>query len=168
MVRFNRKFYAASMQEGANLMKHLNYMTSLAKQLRELKEDRSMKKFATVIWGSLPESYDNFLTSLNARDAQELEWANIKGLLIEEFMKKRRRMMVTRTMQCIQSDRQLQLSVKVDVLIISKDLVDGNKVTCQHGEIIQNPMDSAEEIKRKVELYALNASKLGILLRIVI
>ena len=79
-------------------------------------------------------------------------------------------MIVTRTMQCIQSDRQLQLSVEdeVDVLIISKDLVDGNKVTNQHGETIQNPLDNVKDIKRNVELYALNASKLVILLRIVI
>lgn len=68
------------MQEGADLMKHLTYMTSLAEQLRELKEDISPKKFATVILGSLPDSYNNFLTSLNARDAQELEWDNIKGI----------------------------------------------------------------------------------------
>ena len=89
IVRLNRKFYAASMQEGADLMKHLTHMTSLAEQLRELKEDISPKKFATVVLGSLPDSYDNFLTSLNARDAQELEWDNIKGLLIEEYMKRK-------------------------------------------------------------------------------
>ena len=37
--------------------------------------------------GSLPESYANFLTSLNARDAEDLHWENIKLLLIEEYMK---------------------------------------------------------------------------------
>ncbi len=89
IVRLNRKFYAASMQEGADLMKHLTYMTTLAEQLRELKEDISPKKFATVVLGSLPDSYDNFLTSLNARDAKELDWDNIKGLLIEEYMKRK-------------------------------------------------------------------------------
>ena len=39
--------------------------------------------------GSLPESYDNFLTSLNARSAEELDWDNIKGLLIEEHLKRK-------------------------------------------------------------------------------
>ena len=59
-------------------------------QLKELKEDISPQKFATVInLGSLPESHDNFITSLNAKDAKELEWENIKGLLIEEFMKRK-------------------------------------------------------------------------------
>ena len=70
IVRLNRKFYAATMDEGGDLMKHLTYMTSLAEQLREMKEDIPSKKFATVVLGSLPDSYDNFLTSLNARKAE--------------------------------------------------------------------------------------------------
>ena len=52
------------MPEGADLLQHLTYMTSLAEQLREMEEDISPRKFATVVLGSLPESYDNFLTSL--------------------------------------------------------------------------------------------------------
>ena len=63
-------------------------MTSLAEQLREMNEEISSKKFATVVLGSLPESYDNFLTSLNARNADDLDWENVKGLLIEEYMKR--------------------------------------------------------------------------------
>jgi hypothetical protein len=39
IVCLNRKFYAASMQEGADLIKHITYMTSLAEQLREMKEE---------------------------------------------------------------------------------------------------------------------------------
>ena len=88
IVRLNRKFYAATMKEGADLQEHLTYMTSLAEQLREMKEEISSKKFATVVLGSLPESYDNFLTSLNARNADDLDWENVKGLLIEEFLKR--------------------------------------------------------------------------------
>ena len=88
MVRVNRKFFAASTKEGEDLMQHLTYMTSLAEQLREMAEEISSKKFATVVLGSLPESYDNFLTSLNARKAEELDWESIKGLLIEEHLKR--------------------------------------------------------------------------------
>ena len=88
IVRLNRKFYAASMKEGADLMQHLTHTTSLAEQLREINEEISSKKFATVVLGSLPDSYDNFLTSLNARSADDLDWENVKGLLIEEYMKR--------------------------------------------------------------------------------
>ena len=44
IVRLNRKFYAASMGENGDLMKHLTYMTSLQEQLREIKEDISTNK----------------------------------------------------------------------------------------------------------------------------
>ena len=89
IVRLNRKFYAATMKEGTDIIDHLTYMTSLAEQLRELKEEISDKKFAKVVLGSLPESYDNFLSSLNARNVEELNWDNIKSLLIEEYMKRK-------------------------------------------------------------------------------
>ena len=88
IVRINRKFYAASMKEDGDLMQHLTHMTTLAEQLREMNDEISSKKFATVVLGSLPESYDNFLTSLNARNADDLDWENVKGLLIEEYMKR--------------------------------------------------------------------------------
>ena len=60
-------------------------MTLLAEQLRELKEEISKKKFATVILGSFPESYENFISNLNARNIDELEWGYIKRSLIEEY-----------------------------------------------------------------------------------
>eukprot|EP00795_Rhopilema_esculentum_P007491 gene7491-13268_t len=89
VVRLNRKFYAASMKEGEDLMEHVTYMTSLAEQLRELKEDISPRKFATVVLEGLPDSYENFISSLNARNIEDLDWDNIKGSLIEEFMKRK-------------------------------------------------------------------------------
>ena len=68
-------------------MQHITMVTSLAEQLRELEEEILSRKFETVILGSLPESYDNFVSILNARTAEELNWDNIKGPLIEEYMK---------------------------------------------------------------------------------
>ena len=88
IVRLNRKFYAASMKEGADLMQHLTPVTSLAGQLREMNEEISSKKFATVVLGSLPDSYENFFTSLNARSADDLDRENVKGWLIEEYVKR--------------------------------------------------------------------------------
>ena len=43
IVGLNRKFYAASMKEDDDLMEHITYMTSLAEQLHEMKEDISSK-----------------------------------------------------------------------------------------------------------------------------
>ena len=54
------------MKKENDLMNHLTYMTSLAEQLRELKEEITTQKFATIVLGSLPKSYNNFISSLNA------------------------------------------------------------------------------------------------------
>ena len=88
-VRVNRAFYAAKMAENGNLMDHITYMTQLAEQLREMKDEVSPQKFAVVVLGSLPDSYDTFLTSLNARNVDDLTWDEIKPSLIEEYMKKK-------------------------------------------------------------------------------
>ena len=89
VTRLNHTFYAACMEEGADLMQHITMMTSLAEQLRELEVEISSRKFATMILGSLPQSYDNLVSSLNAQTADELSWDNIKGPLIEEYMKRK-------------------------------------------------------------------------------
>ena len=75
------------MKENDDLMEHLTMMASLAQQLCELQEEISSRKYATVVLGSLPSLYDNFITSLNARKAEEIDWDSIKGSLIEEYMK---------------------------------------------------------------------------------
>ena len=88
IVRLYRRFYAAKMDEKGDMMKHITEMTRIAEQLKEMKEEVSSKKFAIVILGSLPDSYDNFLTSLNARNADDLDWTSVKSLLVEEYMKR--------------------------------------------------------------------------------
>ena len=88
-VRVTRQFYAASMSEGSNLMDHITHMTGLSERLREMGEQVDDKKFATVLLGTLPESYDVFLTSMNARSADDLSWDDIKPALMEEFIKRK-------------------------------------------------------------------------------
>ena len=87
IVRLNRRFYAATMKEDGDVMERITYMTTLAEQLRDMKEEISDQKFATVVLGSLPESYENFISSLNAQKVEDLKWENVKSLLIEEYVK---------------------------------------------------------------------------------
>ena len=76
------------MSEGTDILEHLTHITTLVEQLREMNEEISDKKFAAVVLGSLPESYDNLISSLNTQKIEELKWENIKALLIEEHLKR--------------------------------------------------------------------------------
>ena len=89
VVRLNKRFYAIQMKENDSMMQHLTHMTSLAQQLRDLGEEISPRKFASTVLGSLPESYANFITSLNGTKMDELDWESIKGALIEEEIKRK-------------------------------------------------------------------------------
>ena len=88
-VRVNRQFYAATMKEDTDLMEHITHMTSMADELRELKEEVSSQKFAVIFLGSLPDSFDTFMTSLNARDVSLLTWESLKPSLMEEYMRRK-------------------------------------------------------------------------------
>ena len=89
VVRLTRRFYQASMKEGDDLMQHLTQMTTYAQQLRDLDEEISPQKFGTVVLSTLPPSYEHFITSLNARKIDELNWDSIKNSLTEEYLKRK-------------------------------------------------------------------------------
>ena len=91
VVRLSRKFFSATMREEDDMMEHITLMTTLAQQLRDLGEVITPRKFATTILGSLPESYETFVLTLNARGANELDWESIKGSLQEEYAKRKER-----------------------------------------------------------------------------
>ena len=44
VVRLNRKFYAATMSEGTDILEHLTHMTTLAEQLREMNEEMNIRQ----------------------------------------------------------------------------------------------------------------------------
>ena len=65
-------YIVCSIYEGHyDLMEHIMHMTSQAEQMHEMKEISS-KNFAPIVLGSLPELYDTFITSLNARHLYEV------------------------------------------------------------------------------------------------
>jgi len=88
LVRLKRRFCAASMSEGGNLQEHVMLMTQLAKQLKEQGQNITSAEFALTVLGSLPESYDGFLMSMNARDPKELTWESVRPALLEEYQRR--------------------------------------------------------------------------------
>ena len=62
LVRLSRKFYAASLPEGGDIHEHIRTMTRLAQQLKEQGYTIPDDVFAITFLGSLPDSYETFLT----------------------------------------------------------------------------------------------------------
>ena len=91
IVRLTRRYYAAKMGEEEDLLSFITKMISIAQELRELNEEISDKKFAIVILGCLPDSFDNFLTSFNSKPADDLTWDYVKNLLTKEYFKRKDR-----------------------------------------------------------------------------
>ena len=107
IVRLSRRFYAAKMQEDDDLQDFITRMTSIAQELKELKEEISDKKFATTILGALPESYEHFLMSFNTLSADELTWDLVKNLITEEYLKRKERRKPTHETQSFRNDDAL-------------------------------------------------------------
>lgn len=66
-------------------------MTSLAEQLREPNKDIYLNHRENLLlqyFAVRHHRLNTFLTSLNVRMADELDWDTAKGLLIEEYMKR--------------------------------------------------------------------------------
>ena len=69
------------------MRKFITEMTTMSEQLREMGEETTSKKFAIIMLGSLPQSYDHLVTSMNTLDINHLDWENIKGVLMEEYLR---------------------------------------------------------------------------------
>ena len=44
-----------------------------------------------MLYLAVYQAHDMFVTSLNAREADKVDWESVKGLLVEEFLKKEKR-----------------------------------------------------------------------------
>eukprot|EP00794_Sanderia_malayensis_P004275 gene4275-4843_t len=86
IVRLNRKFSAASMPEGTNLDGTFDHNDIFGQSAKRNERRHFVQE---ICHRSLPEFYKGFISSARASD--ELNWDNIKGLLVEEYMKQKER-----------------------------------------------------------------------------
>ena len=111
-----------------------------------------------------------FLTSLNARDAKEMDWDNIKGLLIEEYLKERTRVMATeaKIVLCLQGGNQILVEVEIKNIVDVQRILEvlGYNRIASH-QINFSKQRHAKLFKIKMGLCATNVIKWDILSGIV-
>ena len=81
MVR--RKLYQARMK--GSMVEHINYVRTIADQLESLDDPVSEKDLVMVLLSSLPDHYNNLLTTLETLDEERLRWQYVRDRLLTEF-----------------------------------------------------------------------------------
>ena len=79
-----RKLFTMQLQDGESVEQHVNSLKEIAEELESIKSSVSEEDLVLVILGSLPEAYNNLITSLESRaDSLDLEFLMTR-LLHEE------------------------------------------------------------------------------------
>lgn len=73
---------------GSGMMEHINAIRTLAHQLDAVGHKLSEKFLVVILLNSLPPSYDNLVTSLESRPANELTMDIVTARLVHEEMKR--------------------------------------------------------------------------------
>jgi hypothetical protein len=87
-LRLLRKLMKMKLPEGGKMPDHLNAIGSLIDELEDVGETLSNHLSVALILASLPESYDNLITTLETSKEDDLDLEYIKGKLIDEWQRK--------------------------------------------------------------------------------
>ena len=84
-----RKLYSTKLDEGGDLIIHITKMLELIDKLRSIGEDINDSHISALMLCSLPKSYDNLITALEARPENELTSEFIRNKLIDEYNRRK-------------------------------------------------------------------------------
>lgn len=80
-----RKLYSVKMQENGNMTEHINNMLEIVEKLNSIGENIPEKHIAALLLVSIPESYNNLITALEARDEENITVDLVKAKLTDEY-----------------------------------------------------------------------------------
>jgi len=84
-----RKFFTAKMEEGTDILEHINKVKSLADQLACLEVAVQPEDIVMTLLDSLPPSFENLITALETRPVKELTVEFITARLMHEATKRK-------------------------------------------------------------------------------
>jgi len=86
---FRRRFFTIKMQEGDDMLVHINMVKALADQLRSIKVNITDENVYMVLLMSLPPSFDNFVTSLEFMSTKDVHLQFIVARLFHKVSKRK-------------------------------------------------------------------------------
>ena len=84
-----RRFFTIKMQEGEDLLAHINMVKALADQLRSIEVNIEDEDVYMVLLMSLPPSFDNLVTSLESMSTKDVDLQFIVARLVHEVSKRK-------------------------------------------------------------------------------
>jgi hypothetical protein len=86
---FRRKFFTIKMQEGNDMLVHINTMKALADQLRSIEVNITNENVYIVLLMSLLPSFDNLVTSLESMSTKDVNLQFIVARLLHKVSKRK-------------------------------------------------------------------------------
>jgi hypothetical protein len=86
---FRRRFFTIKMQEGEDLLAHINMVKALADQLRSIEVKIEDEDVYMVLLMSLPPSFDNLVTSLESMFTKDVDLQFIVARLLNKVSKRK-------------------------------------------------------------------------------
>ncbi|KAF1318445.1 Integrase catalytic core protein, partial [Globisporangium splendens] len=87
-LSLRRRFFTAMMEDGNDVLQHINKLKTLAEQLDAVGAPVSEEDLVITLLGSLSESYQFLITALESR-ADTLTWGLVTARLMHEDMKRK-------------------------------------------------------------------------------
>ncbi len=84
-----RRFFTIKMQEGDDMLVHINTVKALADQLRSIEVNIMDEDVYMVLLMSLPPSFDNLVTSLELMSTKDVDLQFIVARLLHEMSKRK-------------------------------------------------------------------------------
>jgi hypothetical protein len=84
-----RRFFTIKMQEGYDMLMHINTMKALVDQLRSIEVNITDENVYMVLLMSLPPSFDNLVTNLESMSTKDVDLQFIVARLFHEMSKRK-------------------------------------------------------------------------------
>ena len=88
-VFLHRKLYSLRMSGETSMVDHVNSVRDIADQLETLDDAVSEKYLVMILLSSVPDDYNNLLTTLETLEEEKLTWDYVRDRLLTEFERRK-------------------------------------------------------------------------------
>ena len=88
-IYYRRKLYATRMDDGSSMIEHVNKIKTIAEHLEALDDMVVEKDLVMILISSLPDDFNNLITTLETLKEEKLSWDYVRDRVITEFERKK-------------------------------------------------------------------------------